>query len=110
MIYSQQNETHGKVTYPLTGVYAHGELETLLDNDIISTDTLSLATKHMDAANGMVTYVANDIARNENGKTMSVRVYLWSTGGLVRGLVVSDEDNESIAYALDRFERLSPTL
>jgi hypothetical protein len=110
MIYSQQNDTHGKITHSLTWMYAHGELETFLGFDNIDTDTLKIAEAHKSLQSGSHgTYVFDDFAMNEDGEIIKIKLYMWDAG-TPRGLAVSVHDKEGISHALDRFERLSPML
>jgi hypothetical protein len=111
MIYSQIDDTHGKVTYSLHWVYAHGELENFLGYNNIDTDSLDLANKHRFISEGNhATYVIDEFAQNELGEIRKIKIYLWQGGKIPRGMAVWVHDKEGIADALDKFERLSEML
>jgi hypothetical protein len=104
MIYSTQNE---KATAQLSGVYAHGFLETFLGFDVIGTDDLKDWLKFheiMDVTKSEG--VIDTKATNHNGDVVSIRVYLWFNK-MPRGIAVTIYDEESIKFAEDHFNKKS---
>jgi hypothetical protein len=111
MIYSTNRPANeDKFTMGLNGVYATGNLETFLGNDIIVTDSLEVYVKYSHLLNSeqrntlsvsgsnIETFAMNDI-----GETKKVKLILWKAEGIARGYAFLIDDIEAYRFAREKF-------
>lgn len=123
MLYSIQDprvlgaeESNGHDKYDYIGLtlihgismYAHGNLQTFLDFDILCTDEVRtysqlIELRYNKSSPEILEYSTQ--AQNENGDIVDVIIYAWKVPGylpdqvLAKGLVVQRDDERSIRHA-----------
>jgi hypothetical protein len=111
MIYSTNNPANeDRYVLGLNGIYATGELEEFLGNDIIVTDSLEVYVKYSSLVNlpprerHFVGATAETFAMNDIGETKKVKIVLWNAEGIVRGYAFCINDRESLTMVKEKFK------
>jgi hypothetical protein len=121
MIYSTNNVPEEVFALALNGVYAHGELEDFLKDDILVTDDLQtyynfLQVKeqepHLPLRFFDRTYTTSSFAMNGKGETKKVWIFMWYSREqrIVRGFAVTDDDTAGYEYAKEAFAKRTSEL
>jgi hypothetical protein len=107
--------------FTITGVYLHGDLESIVGYDIVYVpilesidDIIGVPERRLARYNAIATQLPvgiYDVTVKANGSEYEAKAYIYLDtnyspleGGKLRGLIVLPEDKDSLAYAVKCYE------